>query len=144
MWDLSPLTKDQTCVPGIGRWTLNQWTTREVPIPVFKPSVLCSNKILYKSQCKTDYGKKKKQTKLLVLKGGRVGRVETAPVRARRTVQNTRISVASTPPPHASYSHLCKQTAQETSPSSHIWMVAHLGDFLPLSPGSLYHTFLLC
>ena len=63
MWDLSPLTKDQTCVPGIGRWTLNQWTTREVPIPVFKPSVLCSNKILYKSQCKTDYENKKKVNK---------------------------------------------------------------------------------
>ena len=69
-----------------------------------------------------------------------------APVRIHRTVQNTRISVASTPPAHASYSHLCKQTAQETSPSSHIWMVSHLGDlsFLPLSPGPLYHTLLLC
>ena len=60
MWDLSPLIKDQTCVPCIGRWTLNHWT-REVPIPVFKPSAICSNKILYKSQCKTDYQKKKKK-----------------------------------------------------------------------------------
>ena len=30
MWDLSSLTRDQTCVPSIARWTLNRWTTREV------------------------------------------------------------------------------------------------------------------
>ena len=30
MWDLSSLTRDQTCVSCIGRWILNQWTTREV------------------------------------------------------------------------------------------------------------------
>ena len=32
MWDLSSLTRDQTCVLCIGRWILNHWTTREVPL----------------------------------------------------------------------------------------------------------------
>ena len=31
MWDLSSPTKDQTCVPCIGRWILNHWTASEVP-----------------------------------------------------------------------------------------------------------------
>ena len=31
MWDLSTLTRDRTDIPHIGRWILNQWTTREVP-----------------------------------------------------------------------------------------------------------------
>ena len=31
MWDLSSLTRDQTRTPCIGRWSLNHWTTREVP-----------------------------------------------------------------------------------------------------------------
>ena len=31
VWDLSSLTKDQTGVPCIARWSLNHWTTREVP-----------------------------------------------------------------------------------------------------------------
>ena len=31
MWDLSSPTRDQTCVPCIGRWILNHRTTREVP-----------------------------------------------------------------------------------------------------------------
>ena len=31
MWHLSSLTRDQTCVPCIGKWILNHWTTREVP-----------------------------------------------------------------------------------------------------------------
>ena len=30
MWDLSSPTRDQTCIPCIGRWSLNHWTTREV------------------------------------------------------------------------------------------------------------------
>ena len=29
MWDLSSPTRDQTCVPCITRWILNNWTTRE-------------------------------------------------------------------------------------------------------------------
>jgi len=33
MWDLSSPTKDQTCTPCIGRWSLNHWITREVPAP---------------------------------------------------------------------------------------------------------------
>ena len=32
MWDLSSRTRDQTRTPCIGRWSLNHWTTREVPI----------------------------------------------------------------------------------------------------------------
>ena len=31
MWDLSSPTRNRTCVPCIGKWILNQWTTREVP-----------------------------------------------------------------------------------------------------------------
>ena len=31
MWDLSSLTRDQTCVPCIERWILNCWATRELP-----------------------------------------------------------------------------------------------------------------
>ena len=30
VWDLSFLTRDQTCVPCIGRQVLNPWTTKEV------------------------------------------------------------------------------------------------------------------
>ena len=36
MWDLSSPTRDRTHVPCIGRWILNHWTTREVPIFIFK------------------------------------------------------------------------------------------------------------
>ena len=31
MWDHSSPTRDQTCTPCIERWSLNHWTTREVP-----------------------------------------------------------------------------------------------------------------
>ena len=30
MWDLSSLARDRTCVPGIRRWILNHWNTREI------------------------------------------------------------------------------------------------------------------
>ena len=30
MWDLTSLTREPTRVPCIGRWILNNWTTREV------------------------------------------------------------------------------------------------------------------
>ena len=33
MWDLSPLIRDRTYTPSIGRHGLNHWTTREVPNP---------------------------------------------------------------------------------------------------------------
>ena len=37
MWDLRSLTRDQTSVPCITRWILNQWTTRKIPpLPIFK------------------------------------------------------------------------------------------------------------
>ena len=32
MWDLGYLSRDQTRTPCIGRWSLNHWTSREVPI----------------------------------------------------------------------------------------------------------------
>ena len=31
--DLTSRTRDQTCVPCIGKWIFNHWTTREVPYP---------------------------------------------------------------------------------------------------------------
>ena len=31
MWNLSSLTRDRTCTPCFGSWSLNHWTTREVP-----------------------------------------------------------------------------------------------------------------
>ena len=36
MWDLSSLTRDQTCVPCIGSQILNHWTTRKVPSLVWE------------------------------------------------------------------------------------------------------------
>ena len=35
MWDLSSLTRDWTCTPWIGRWSLNHWTIREILICVY-------------------------------------------------------------------------------------------------------------
>ena len=35
MWDLSSLTRDRTCIPCMAIWTLNPWTTREVPVMRF-------------------------------------------------------------------------------------------------------------
>ena len=32
LWDLSSLAGDQTLIPCIGRWILNPWTAREVPV----------------------------------------------------------------------------------------------------------------
>ena len=32
VWNLSSLTRDQTHTLCIGRWSLNPWTTREVPL----------------------------------------------------------------------------------------------------------------
>ena len=30
MWDLSSLSRNQTCTPCVGRWSLNHWTARDV------------------------------------------------------------------------------------------------------------------
>ena len=38
MWDLSSLTRDQSCSFCIGRWSRNHWTTREVPKQNFRES----------------------------------------------------------------------------------------------------------
>ena len=35
IWDLSSPTRDPICTPGIGRWSLNHWTAREVPSSPF-------------------------------------------------------------------------------------------------------------
>ena len=35
MGALSSLTRDQTHIPCIGKWILNNWTTREVPLTSF-------------------------------------------------------------------------------------------------------------
>ena len=32
MWDLGDPTRDRTCTPCIKAWSLNHWTTREVPL----------------------------------------------------------------------------------------------------------------
>ena len=32
IWDLSSLTRDRTCIPCLGRWIHNHWTTWEVPL----------------------------------------------------------------------------------------------------------------
>ena len=38
MWNLSSLTRDQTCTPCIGRQSLNHWTATEVPQSPFRAS----------------------------------------------------------------------------------------------------------
>ena len=60
MWDLSSPTRDQTCIPCIGRQLLNHWTTGEVPVFIFMfifPLDLISNF----STITMDYWYKKKQ-----------------------------------------------------------------------------------
>ena len=44
LWDLGSQTGDQTHIPCIGRWSLNHWTTREVPIQALDclPSMVSS------------------------------------------------------------------------------------------------------
>ena len=41
VWDLRPLTGDWTCRPSIGRWSLNHWTTRNVPFYPFLSASYC-------------------------------------------------------------------------------------------------------
>ena len=43
-WDLSSLTRDQSCVPCIGMQILNHWTTREVLHPSFFSGNGCAEK----------------------------------------------------------------------------------------------------
>ena len=35
IWDLSSPTRDRTCILCIGKWILNHWTTKEVPVCYF-------------------------------------------------------------------------------------------------------------
>ena len=37
MWELNSLTRDRTCTLCIGRWSLNHWTTWEVPASLMLP-----------------------------------------------------------------------------------------------------------
>ena len=41
MWDLCSLTRDWTCNPCIGRWSLNHWRTGEVPSMILNETKLC-------------------------------------------------------------------------------------------------------
>ena len=41
MWDLSSLTRDQTCASCLARLSLNCWTSREVSLTVFNKAFLC-------------------------------------------------------------------------------------------------------
>ena len=34
MWDLSSQTRDWTHTPYFGTWSLNHWTTQEIPVSV--------------------------------------------------------------------------------------------------------------
>ena len=48
LWDLSCPTRDQTCILWIGKWNLNHWTTREVPLQTclnmkWFVQIMCSN-----------------------------------------------------------------------------------------------------
>jgi len=45
MWYLSSLTRDGTCVPCIGRWSLNHWAAGEGP--VIRLLLVCPNSVLY-------------------------------------------------------------------------------------------------
>ena len=45
-WDLSPLTRDQTCVPCIGRKILNHWANRGSPDRKFLKGICCGRKYL--------------------------------------------------------------------------------------------------
>ena len=52
MWDLRSPTRDCAWSPCIGRWSLNHWATREVPIYHFKRSSL--GRIPFVSEDSTD------------------------------------------------------------------------------------------
>ena len=45
MWDLSSLTRDQSCIPCIGRWILHHWITREVPKIIIFPNLFLGLKL---------------------------------------------------------------------------------------------------
>ena len=54
MWDLNSWTRDLTCVPSIGRQTVNHWTTREIPEKIFnEPRCLHLSSVGKESACNT-------------------------------------------------------------------------------------------
>ena len=54
MWDLNSWTRDLTCVPSIGKQTVNHWTTREIPEKNFNgPRFLHLSSVGKESACNT-------------------------------------------------------------------------------------------
>ena len=51
MWDLSSPTRDQTCTPFIGKWNLNHWTIKEVPISSYFFYLFIFNWIIALQHC---------------------------------------------------------------------------------------------
>lgn len=43
MWDLSPLTGERTCSPGLGWWSLPHWSSGEVPSHPFLSAPSCTD-----------------------------------------------------------------------------------------------------
>ena len=62
MWDLSSPTRDWTYATGIGRWSLNHWTSKEIPQPlllsllhsVCSPSGIGLSSLSYNLVCPTE------------------------------------------------------------------------------------------
>ena len=71
MWDLGSPSKNWTCVPWIGRWILNHWTTREVPVCIFKKRWRGKHSVLLASQGVTisqhEFGRKEGICQIKVL-----------------------------------------------------------------------------
>ena len=59
MWDLSPLIRDRTHTPCIGRRSLNHWTAREVPLYFLKkqvsPSCVAGGNVKWCSHYRKEY-----------------------------------------------------------------------------------------
>ena len=51
MWDLSSPTRDQICIPCIGRWILNHGPTREVPLYVCSSTISLSGSLFLPISC---------------------------------------------------------------------------------------------
>ena len=62
MWDLSSPTRDWTYTTSIGRWSLNHWTSKEIPQPlllsllhsVWSPSGIGLSSLSYNLVCPTE------------------------------------------------------------------------------------------
>ena len=56
MWDLSFLNRDQTCIPCVVRWILNNWTTREVPRPYILKGPYSWTEVCWRTNERQGYG----------------------------------------------------------------------------------------